>query len=65
MKCPHCNYDSVENEKIHKNEPYDPYKQIGNFFRLPIDMERYHEFEIQKTNLYACPSCMKVFVYRW
>jgi transposase-like protein len=62
MKCPHCGYDYAEDKKIHEDEPY---KQIGHFFKLPIDMERDHEYETQRISLYACPSCMKTFVYRW
>lgn len=62
MKCPHCNYDSAEDKETYKDEPH---KQTGNFFKLPVDMERDHECETQRISLYACPSCMKAFVCEW
>ncbi len=59
MKCPHCKYiygwdnesmDTVENERI------------GDFWTLPIKLEREEGFNTTTKQLYACPACGTVFV---
>lgn len=57
MECPHCGYDDY-------NDPEK--KEFGKFFesesRLERDGERAFHTVSERTYLYACPKCRKVFV---
>lgn len=59
--CPHCGYTHGtlwENEKFKEIHGKD-----GDFYSLPIEMEREHDYYTKQTRqLYACPSCKKTFI---
>lgn len=62
MKCPHCGYkngwefdtDTLNGEKIEGKD--------GDFFSLQIEMERKQYYELERKELFACPSCKKTFI---
>lgn len=63
MKCPHCGYEhEVWDDTIKK------YKKVGDrgdFFQLPIKMERAAPFgswmSDESALVYACPKCGILF----
>jgi hypothetical protein len=58
MICPHCEYVHGWNSKDLKSvEGKD-----GDFYKLPILVEREGFYNSDRRNLYACPSCFKTFV---
>ena len=67
MICPYCNYahgtdwhpvspDSDETELLN----IDGAK--GKFYRLPVTMERSHNYNDDRVSMFGCPSCTKVFI---
>jgi protein-arginine kinase activator protein McsA len=63
MICPHCNYSHSE---------YDPDSSTsskgikGNFYKFPIEMKRHQDYQVHdEMNVYGCPNCFKVFIYRY
>ena len=51
MKCPHCEYFDKEIDG-----------DDGDFYRLPIKMEREESYRTEQRCLYACPKCGKTFI---
>lgn len=52
MKCPACKYeDGWVAEKL---EAVDG--EHGEFFQLPIQVERGDSFDTERRNVYACPN---------
>lgn len=58
MKCPHCNYQRGWNSETLQFEGGEQ----GDFWQLPVKLERREHFEDQYKNLYACPACSKTFI---
>ncbi len=58
MKCPYCNY-------INGWDP-DCYVSIkeesGGFYKLPVEMGRVESHGYERTIVYGCPLCGKVFM---
>lgn len=58
MKCPYCNYEhGWSNEQSNVIEGVK-----GDFYALPIKLEKTDSFYVDRKDLYACPDCLKVFV---
>lgn len=64
MKCPHCNY--AHGFYWDGDDPVDICGDEGEFYRLPIGVERERRFsynpEPERETLYACPKCGKTFI---
>jgi len=60
MKCPFCNYNYGYNRKTRKDE----YPEEGDFYTLPIQMERgkYDRYKFERKDLCACPKCKHLFI---
>ena len=61
MECPHCEYlhgwDSGEMKNIEGEK--------GEFYKLPIDVERDDYDGVKRLPVHACPSCNKMFIERF
>jgi len=61
MKCKHCGYkygwDGEEETDVSNPE--------GDFYRLPIKMEREGYYDKDDVTLWACPKCEKTFIYKF
>lgn len=58
MKCPHCEYidgwDAKKMDSINGDK--------GDFYRLPIRMERRDGWDDDYAKVFACPKCKKTFI---
>ena len=66
MICPYCNYahgtdwhpiadsDDTELRNIDGTK--------GKFYRLPVTMERTHNYYDDRVGMFGCPACSKVFI---
>lgn len=59
MKCPHCGYHHGWDSETLKDIEGDE----GEFYRLPIKLERQYYRQKDEINLCGCPSCKKTFIY--
>lgn len=63
MKCPYCGY-----EHGYSMDSFETVKgKEGDFYTISnsIHMERtqaYNSWEVEKSSVYACPSCKKLFI---
>jgi hypothetical protein len=58
MKCPSCKY--IHGFDIEKNEDIEGEK--GQFFDMPVKMERSHNWNDEARRLFACPACGIAFI---
>lgn len=62
MKCPHCEYEDTNDCP----RPNNLGGIEGNFYKLPVKLERENDYRDEQVPLYGCPSCKKVFLGdRW
>ena len=58
MRCPYCNYcNGWDPEKVESVKG-----SMGEFFKLPIKMEKLDFFDSQTALLCGCPECKKLFM---
>ena len=56
MKCPYCDYEySRYDSKINTNP-------IGDFYKLPLELERKAFMYPDRRELFGCPNCGKTFI---
>lgn len=58
MKCPYCSYE--HGWSVDKNESIEGVR--GEFYVLPIKLEREYNYREERISLYACPICNKTFI---
>lgn len=58
MKCPYCEYVCGWNAETSEVEDGGD----GDFWRLPIKMERAEYYLDATASLFACPKCKKTFI---
>lgn len=60
MKCPHCGYEDY-------NIDIRIVGEYGDFFKLPIQMQKTEMSEKEEMKVFGCPNpeCRIVFMYKW
>ncbi len=56
MKCPYCDYEYNGYDNKTNTNP------IGDFYKLPLDLERKAFMYLDKRELFGCPKCGKTFI---
>jgi len=59
MKCPHCGYSHKEYDFDTKTSSEGEH---GDFYRLPIKIEREEFYDHDANAVLGCPACKKVFM---
>lgn len=61
MKCPHCDYiTGWDNDKLESVDGKE-----GDFWNLPIKVERSSMYVDERAALFGCPKCKKTFIQEY
>lgn len=61
MKCPHCDYTAYSRDENNKLVIHSE----GNFYYLPIEVERGSGWDKDRRKVVGCPKCHKIFMKEW
>jgi len=60
MKCPHCGY--VHGHTWIGDDWVRVNGELGEFFRLPIKMEKEETYAVIQRQVFGCPKCNVLFM---